>query len=62
MNTKTIKMLSEQAAQLECLNRALKTQIEINDKRLDLIYGRIAQILQEGGEGDIQDDSNNRVH
>ncbi len=59
MNTQTIKMLSEQAADLECLNRALKKQIDINDKRLDLIYGRIAQILQEGGGRDIQDNLDN---
>ena len=53
MNTNTIKMLSEQVAELEYINRALKKQIEINEKRIDLLCARISQLLEEGGEEDI---------
>lgn len=59
MNTNTIKMLSEQASELEYLNRVLRKQIEVNEKRLDLIYTRIAQLLAEGGEEHISDYLNN---
>lgn len=52
-NTNTIKMLSEQVAELEYINRALKKQIEVNEKRIDLICARISQLLAEGGEEDI---------
>ena len=61
MNTdkNTIKMLSEQVAVLEYLNRALKKQIEINEKRIDLICARISQLLEEGGEGNSTNNLNN---
>lgn len=53
MNTDTIKMLSEQVAELEYISRVLKKQIEVNKKRIDLICAKISQLLEEGGEKDI---------
>ena len=55
----TIKMLSEQVAELEYVNSALKKQIKINENRIDIICARISQLLEEGGEDNSQNNLNN---